>query len=108
MPLPGLVGVLVWALAHLVLRNLDRSTYAAAIAAIVLPLLFGAPWWTSLYALALFLMILVRKLQDRARQRQVWLASGWGGVADDDWYGPASGGESAPTPAPGPSAESES
>jgi hypothetical protein len=45
------------------------------------------------YALVLFLMILVRKLQDRARQRQVWSSSGWEGVARDDWYGAPDGSE---------------
>ncbi|MBN1642624.1 MAG: glycerol-3-phosphate acyltransferase [Anaerolineae bacterium] len=93
MPLPGLVGVVVWGAAHALLRNLDRSTYAAAIAAIALPLAFGHPWWAALYALALFLLILVRKLQDRARQRRVWVSSGWGGVSRDDWYGAAEVGE---------------
>ncbi len=86
-PLPALVSLGIWLIAQLVLRNLDRSLYLGAAAAVVLPGAFGYPWAIGAYALGLFLLLWALKLGARSRQRQVWRASGWKGVTSSDWYG---------------------
>lgn len=70
-----------------VVRNLDRTVYAVAATAIFMPLAFGHPWYVPLYVLGLFGLLWLRKLQDRAHQRQVWARSGWEGMGQSDWYG---------------------
>lgn len=86
-PLPALVSLGIWAVAQVFLRNLDRSLYLGAAAAIVLPAAFGYRWATGAYALGLFCLLWALKLAARARQREVWRASGWEGIARSDWYG---------------------
>jgi glycerol-3-phosphate acyltransferase PlsY len=86
-PLPALISLGIWLVAQLILRNLDRSLYLGAAAAIVLPGAFGHRWPTGAYALGLFLLLWALKLGACARQREVWRASGWAGVTRSDWYG---------------------
>jgi glycerol-3-phosphate acyltransferase PlsY len=100
-PLPALVGLGIWLVAQLMLRNLDRSLYPGAAAAIVSPAGLGYPWPVGAYALALFLLLWALKLGARSRQlllwalklgarsrqRRVWQASGWSGVTASIWYG---------------------
>ena len=57
----------------------------------LLPLLFGYPWSTSFYALVLFCLLWVRKLQDLPHERRVWAQSGWEGIVSSDWYDETSG-----------------
>jgi glycerol-3-phosphate acyltransferase PlsY len=90
-PWSALIGLALFGLLQLILRNADRSIPFGAAAAIFLPPLFGHPWTTCLYALALFCMLWLRKLQDRRHQQRVWDASGWEGIAQSDWYGDAAG-----------------
>ena len=87
MPLPTLASMVTFALAQLLVRNMDRSVVVGAATAIFLPPVFGYSWAMALYALALFLMLAARSLQDRAHERQVWASSGWENVGSHDWYG---------------------
>jgi glycerol-3-phosphate acyltransferase PlsY len=86
-PLPALASLAIWVAAQSILRNLDRSLYVGAAAAIVLPGAFGYPWTMGAYALGLFCLLWALKLLARARQRGVWRASGWEGITRSDWYG---------------------
>ena len=103
-PLPALASLGIWAVAQSVLRNLDRSLYLGAAAAIVLPAAFGYRWAMGAYALGLFCLLWALKLRARARQREVWRASGCTlagiceeGVTHSDWCGASEmgGGEAA-------------
>jgi hypothetical protein len=44
---------------------------------ILLPLVFGAPWWTVPYALCLFLMLGVKKIIDKPHEQAVWARAPW-------------------------------
>ena len=86
-PLPALASLGIWLLAQLILRNLDRSLYLGAAAAIILPAVYGYRWVTGAYVLGLFLLLWALKLRGRTRQRAVWQASGWLETTHSDWYG---------------------
>jgi len=92
-PWPALIGLALFGALQLVLRNADRSIPFGAAASILLTPLFGYPWTMCLYALALFSMLWLRKLQDRSHQQRVWDASGWRDVERSDWYGDAAEGK---------------
>ena len=103
-PLPVLTSLGIWSAAQSVLRNLDRSLYLGAAAAIVLPAAFGYRWAMGAYALGLFCLLWALKLGARARQREVWRDSGCTlagiceeGVTHSDSYGASEmgGGEAA-------------
>lgn len=81
-----IIGMVVCTVAQLILRNFDRSLIPAAAVTIILPPVFGRHWAVIPYALGLFSLLWLRKLQDRPHQRRVWASSGWEGVAQSDWY----------------------
>ena len=58
---------------------------------IFLPPVFGYGWAVSLYALGLFLLLWLRKLQDKAHQQRVWTEGGWADMQLSEWYGEAGG-----------------
>jgi glycerol-3-phosphate acyltransferase PlsY len=86
-PEPMIAGMFVCAVVQLMIRNLDRSVIPGAAVTVFTPPLFGYHWAMMAYALGLFLMLWLRKVQDRAHQRRVWLSSGWDGATHSDWYG---------------------
>lgn len=106
MPLSTLAGAAVLMAAQLVLRNFDRVVPFGA-AVIFLPRLFGYPWSMTWYALALFVVLWMRKLHDLPHERRVWAASGWKGVDHSDRYADSPANQETP-PAPQANNESQS
>ena len=64
-PLPALTSLGMWAVAQFIFRNLDRSLYLGAAAAIVLPGAFGYHWAMGAYPLGLFCLVWAVKLGTR-------------------------------------------
>jgi glycerol-3-phosphate acyltransferase PlsY len=77
----SIVGV-----SQLFLRNMDRAIPIGAISGIFLPPVFGYPWTMTVYILALFVLVGLKKLLDLPHERQVWSQSGWKDVGQNDWY----------------------
>ena len=90
LPASTLAGLALFGLAHLVLRDFNRSVNIGVAAIILLPLAFGQPPWMVLYVLSLFLWMGVKKILDLPHEREVWARSGWEGDAKPGWYRPQS------------------
>ncbi len=88
LPISTLVGLTFFGLAHLLLRDFNRSVNVGVAAIIFLPLAFGQSPWTVLYVLSLFLWMGVKKILDLPHEREVWARSGWKGDAKPGWYHP--------------------
>ncbi len=74
------------AVSQLFLHNMDRAIPIGAICGIFLPPVFGYPWTMTVYILALFVMVGLKKLLDLPHERRVWSQSGWKDVGRSDWY----------------------
>lgn len=90
LPASTLAGLVIFGLAHLALRDFNRSVNIGVAAIILLPLAFGQPPWIALYILSLFLWMGVKKILDLPHERKVWARSGWKGGAKPGWYRPPS------------------
>jgi len=86
LPRSSLVGLLVFALTQLLLRDFNRSVTVGVAAVILLPPFFGYSPWMVVYALAIFLWLAVKKAIDLPHEREVWARSGWKGDARPGWY----------------------
>jgi len=88
LPLSTLAGLAIFALAHLLFRDFNRSVNVGVAAIIFLPLAFGQSPWMVLYVLSLFLWMGIKKTLDLPHEREVWARSGWKGDARPGWYHP--------------------
>lgn len=88
LPASTLAGLALFGLAHLALRDFNRSVNIGVAAIIFLPLAFGQPPGMVLYVLFLFLWMGVKKILDLPHERRVWARSGWKGDARPGWYHP--------------------
>jgi len=87
LPHSTLAGVGVFGLAHLLMRDFNRSVVVGIAAVIFLPLALGYGPWMTAYTLALFLSLAVKKIIDLPHERQVWAEHGWEGtMARPGWY----------------------
>lgn len=80
-PLSSLCGLLVLALAYLVLRDFNPSIAIAIVALILLPILFREPLWVAAYVLGLALLAALKKQLDRAHETLIWRTRPWQGAA---------------------------
>jgi len=86
-PYSTLAGVGIFGLAHLLLRDFNRSVVVGIGAVIMLPLVFGYGPWMTTYALILFLSLSIKKIIDLPHERRVWAEHGWEGTtARPGWY----------------------
>lgn len=69
-------GVLI-GIGYAITRDMNKAFVVGIPAVIVLPPLFGAPWWSLPYALGLFLLLAWKKMIDRAHEQEVWARSPW-------------------------------
>lgn len=77
LPLSTLVGGLLVALAYWITRDMNKALVMGIPGVILLPPLFGAPWWTVPYTLSLFLMLGLKKIVDKSHERAVWARAPW-------------------------------
>jgi len=88
LPVSTLAGLAVFGLAHLALKDFNRSVNIGVAAIILLPLFLSEPPWMIFYVLSLFLWMAVKKILDLPHERRVWARSGWKGDARPGWYHP--------------------
>ena len=86
LPYSTLAGLGVFGLAHLLLRDFNRSVVIGIAAVIFLPLAFGYGPWMTAYALILFVSLSIKKIIDLPHERRVWAEHGWQGTALPGWY----------------------
>jgi glycerol-3-phosphate acyltransferase PlsY len=87
LPYSTLVGLGVLGVAHLLMRDFNRSVVVGIAAVIFLPLAFGYGPWMTAYALILFVSLSVKKAIDLPHERRVWAEHGWQGTtARPGWY----------------------
>lgn len=77
LPLSTLSGGLIIFVAYVLTRDVNRALVLGIPGVILLPLAFGAPWWTVPYILCLFLMLGAKKALDRPHERAVWARDPW-------------------------------
>jgi glycerol-3-phosphate acyltransferase PlsY len=77
LPAPTLAGMLVIIGAYFVTRDINKALVFGIPLMVLLPPLFGAPWWTVPYAVALFLLCAWKKIVDRAHEQEVWSRRPW-------------------------------
>lgn len=77
LPLSTLAGVMLVASIYLLTRDLNKALNFGLPGVILLPPFFGAPWWTSVYVLCLFLSLAVKKVLDMPHEREVWARDPW-------------------------------
>jgi len=101
LPYSTLVGLGVFGVAYLLMRNFNRSVVVGIAAVIFLPLAFGYGPWMTAYALILFVSLSIKKIIDLPHERRVWAECGWQGTARPGWYKEheQNRGEDQPTPA---------
>jgi len=85
-PLATLAGLGVFALAHLFLRDFNRSVNVGVAAIILMPAFIGPSPWLVVYALSLFLMLAVKKAIDLPHERRVWAENPWQDGALPGWH----------------------
>lgn len=76
-PLSTLAGALLVGSIYFLTRDLNKALNFGLPGVILLPPVFGAPWWTSLYILCLFLSLAVKKVLDMPHEREVWERDPW-------------------------------
>jgi len=76
-PFSTLAGLGVFGLAHLFLRDFNRSVNVGVAAIILMPPFFGRSPWLVVYTLSLFLMLAVKKAIDLPHERRVWAQNPW-------------------------------
>lgn len=87
LPYSTLAGLGVFCLAHLLLRDFNRSVVVGVAAVIFLPLAFGYGPLMTAYALILFVSLSIKKIIDLPHERRVWAEHGWKGTtARPGWY----------------------
>lgn len=84
--LSTLAGLGAFALAHLLLRDFNRSVTFGVAAIILMPPLFGRSPWLVIYALSLFLMLALKKAIDLPHQRRIWAQNPWRDGAKPGWH----------------------
>ena len=89
-PFSTLAGLGVFVLAHLLLRDFNRSVNVGVAAIILLPSLFERSPWLVVYALSLFLMLAVKKTIDLPHERRVWAQNPWRDGAKPGWHSESS------------------
>ena len=87
LPYSTLAGITVFGIAHLLLRDFNRSVVAGISAVIIMPLAFGYGIGMTAYVLALFLLLAVKKMIDLPHEHRVFYEHGWRGTsATPGWY----------------------
>ena len=77
LPRSTLAGGLLVVLAYWVTRDVNKALVLGIPGIILLPPVFGAPWWTVPYTLSLFLMLGLKKIVDKSHERAVWARAPW-------------------------------
>jgi len=87
LPYSTLAGLAIFGIAHLLMRDFNRSVVVGIAAVILLPLGFGYGPWMTTYALILFVSLSIKKIIDLPHERRVWAEHGWEGTtARPGWY----------------------
>jgi len=77
LPWSTLVGMLVIIGAYFITRDINKALIFGIPLVVILPPVFGEPWWTMLYVVGLFLLCAGKKLIDRSHEQEVWAQSPW-------------------------------
>ena len=77
LPCSTLAGILVTIAAYYLTHDMNKALIAGIPLVVVLPPVFGAPWWTVPYVIGLFLLLAAKKIIDRAHEQEVWALSPW-------------------------------
>ena len=77
LPWSTLAGMLAIIAAYFVTRDINKALIVGIPLVVVLPPLFGKPWWTMPYVIGLFLLLAVKKAIDRAHEQEVWARHPW-------------------------------
>ena len=77
LPWSTLIGICVIIAAYYFTRDINKALVVGIPLVVVLPPLFGAPWWTVPYVIGLFLLLAGKKIIDRAHEQAVWAAMPW-------------------------------
>jgi hypothetical protein len=77
LPFSTAIGALMVVSAYAITRDMNKALVLGIPGVVVLPPLFGAPLWTVLYVLCLFLLLAVKKAIDAPHERAVWARDPW-------------------------------
>ena len=77
LPFSTAIGALVVIIAYIITRDMYKALVFGIPGVVVLPPLFGAPLWTVLYVLCLFLLLALKKTIDASHERAVWARDPW-------------------------------
>ncbi len=77
LPWSTLAGMVTIIAAYLITGDINKALVVGIPIVVLLPPLFGVPWWTVLYVIGLFLLLAVKKVVDRQHEQEVWARDPW-------------------------------
>jgi glycerol-3-phosphate acyltransferase PlsY len=86
LPSSTVAGMALGGVAHLLLRDANRTVVVVCASLVFMPLVFGEPPLTSVYVMTLMLSMALKKIIDLSHERRVWSQSGWTDGATPGFY----------------------
>jgi glycerol-3-phosphate acyltransferase PlsY len=77
LPWSTIAGSIAIVAVYLITRDINRALVVGIPVLVLLPPLFGAPWWTVPYVAGLFLLLAVKKVIDRPHEQAIWARDPW-------------------------------